>query len=57
MKYTIFIVGILALVLGFLRYRRPVRGKFEYHERFRPIRILEPETDPVRDLVEVSLRK
>jgi len=49
MKYTIFIVGFLALVLGFLRYRRPVRRKFEYHERFRPIRILDPAADPAED--------
>jgi hypothetical protein len=48
MQYVIYIVGFLALTLGYLRYRRPVRRKFEYHERFRPIDVLEPGTDPVK---------
>ena len=45
MKFVIYIVAFLALALGYLRYRRPVRRRFEYHERFRPIRILEPGSD------------
>jgi len=49
MKYAIFVVGFLALLLGYLRYRRPVRGKFEYHERFRPIQVLDPGTDPAEE--------
>ena len=47
MNYAIFIVAFLALALGYLRYRRPGRRKFQYHERFRSIRVLDPETDPV----------
>jgi hypothetical protein len=48
MKYVIYIVGFLALALGYLRYLRPVRRRFEYHERFRPIQILEPGVDPLK---------
>ena len=48
MQYTIIIVAIIALALGFLRYRRPGRRKFEYHERFRSIQVLEPGTGPVK---------
>ena len=49
MNYCIYLVGFLALTLGYLRYRRPVRRRFEYHERFRPIRVLEPGVDPVKE--------
>jgi len=49
MKYVVYLVGFLALVLGYLRYLRPVRRRFEYHERFRPIKILEPGVDPLKD--------
>jgi hypothetical protein len=48
MKYVIYLVGFLALALGYLRYLRPVRRRFEYHERFRPIQILEPAADPLK---------
>jgi len=48
MHYVIYLVGFLAATLGFFRYRRPVRRKFQYHERFRSIEVLEPGTDPVK---------
>jgi uncharacterized membrane protein YidH (DUF202 family) len=50
MKYTIYIVGILALVLGYLRYcRRPASRRLKYHERFRSIQMLEPAVDPLKE--------
>ena len=49
MKYTIYVVGILALVLGYLRYcRRPASRRLQYHERFQPIQVLEPGVDQVK---------
>jgi hypothetical protein len=47
--YVIYLVGLLALALGYLRYCRPARRKFEYHERFRSIHLLEPEAAAVED--------
>jgi hypothetical protein len=48
MQYVIYIVGFLALALGYLRYLRPVRRRLEYHERFQSIQVLEPEANPVK---------
>jgi len=48
MNYTIYIVGLLAFVLGYLRYfRRPTSSRrLQYHERFQSIRVLDPGVGP-----------
>jgi hypothetical protein len=57
LHYVIYLVGLLALALGYLRYCRPARRKFEYHERFRSIHLLEPETAAVKDGIPFQLPK
>jgi hypothetical protein len=57
LHYVIYLVGLLALALGYLRYCRPARGKFEYHERFRSIHLLDPGATTAKDGIEFQLRK
>jgi len=57
MHFAIYLVGFLALTLGYLRHRRPVRRKFEYHERFRSIEVLEPGTVPAKSSFGLHLWK
>jgi len=59
MNYTIYTVGLFALVLCYRRYcRRPSSSRrLQYHERFQPIRVLEPGTDPVKDSFGLHLWK
>jgi hypothetical protein len=58
MQYVIIlIVAIILLALGVRKYRRPGRRKFEYHERFRSIQVLEPAADPVKSSFGLHLWK
>jgi len=58
MEYAAYILGLLALLLCFILYRRRqiLKARRE-HEQLRTLRIFEPSSDPLENRIEFHIRK